>query len=180
MTQPNIFEKVIDALNRCGCRYVVVGGLAVNLHGYQRFTSDIDVEIDLSPRASQLAIQAIFDLGFSPRVPILPEDFLDLEKRNDWIVNKQAKVISFLHPEHQTFSVDIFIDPPIDFTELYTASTKEFPKMWEERSSMSAPSSQFGGTRRSLRRRRGETTYTPKYKGRVAFQSKNISLLDTL
>jgi len=52
MTQPNIFEKVIDALNRSGCRYVVVGGLAVNLHGYQRFTSDIDVGIDLSPRAS--------------------------------------------------------------------------------------------------------------------------------
>ena len=114
MTQPNIFEKVIDALNRCGCRYVVVGGLAVNLHGYQRFTSDIDVGIDLSPRASQLAIQAIFDLDFRPRVPILPEDFADLEKRNDWIVNKQAKVISFLHPEHQTFSVDIFIDPPLD------------------------------------------------------------------
>ena len=59
--------------------------------------------------------------------------------------------------------------------ERYTASPKEFPKMPEARSSMSPL-----GTRRSLRRRRGETTYTPKYNGRVAFQSKNISLLDTL
>ena len=35
MTQ---FDPIFAALQATGVRYVVVGGVAVNLHGYQRFT----------------------------------------------------------------------------------------------------------------------------------------------
>jgi hypothetical protein len=38
MTQ---FEAIFAALDATGARYVVVGGVAVNLHGYQRFTKDV-------------------------------------------------------------------------------------------------------------------------------------------
>ena len=34
-----------NALSRAGVRHVVVGGLAVNLQGVPRFTSDLDVAI---------------------------------------------------------------------------------------------------------------------------------------
>jgi hypothetical protein len=42
MTQ---FDPIFAALQATGVRYVVVGGVAVNLHGYQRFTKDIDCRI---------------------------------------------------------------------------------------------------------------------------------------
>ena len=44
MTQ---FDPSFVALQATGVRYVVVGGLAVNLHSYQRFTKAIDLVIDL-------------------------------------------------------------------------------------------------------------------------------------
>ena len=47
------FEPIFETLNATGTRYVVVGGLAVNLHGYQRFTKDVDVVIELLPEASE-------------------------------------------------------------------------------------------------------------------------------
>jgi hypothetical protein len=80
----NIFLTVIDALNRSGARYVVVGGFAVNLQGYQRFTSDLDVQIDLAPRAGRSAVESIWNLGFRPRVPVVVEDFSDENMRRKW------------------------------------------------------------------------------------------------
>ncbi|CUS36599.1 hypothetical protein [Candidatus Nitrospira nitrificans] len=43
------FEAIVRALNDAGIRYLVVGGLAVNAHGYLRFTKDADFVIQLIP-----------------------------------------------------------------------------------------------------------------------------------
>ena len=40
------FKEFIKSLNDNGVRYLVVGGYAVALHGYPRYTKDIDVWID--------------------------------------------------------------------------------------------------------------------------------------
>ena len=40
-------EAVFDALNRADVAYLVVGGLAVNAHGYVRMTMDIGLVIAL-------------------------------------------------------------------------------------------------------------------------------------
>jgi hypothetical protein len=39
------FEALTAALADAGVRYLVAGGLAVNAHGYQRFTKDVGVVI---------------------------------------------------------------------------------------------------------------------------------------
>jgi hypothetical protein len=118
----SIFESVIDALNQTQARYVIVGGFAVNLHGYSRFTGDIDVVIDLGPRSAPLLVTAVLNLGFQPRVPVTAEDFGNAEKRQIWIETKGAKVISFIHPDHPVFAVDIFVDPPLEFERLFSTS----------------------------------------------------------
>lgn len=123
MISQSIFQIVLDALNRAQVRYVVVGGFAVNLRGYQRFTSDLDLQIDLSPRAAEIAIRELQILGFSSTVGVTPEQFADESLRAEWISTKGAKVISFINPGHPTFSVDIFIDPPVEFESIYQASS---------------------------------------------------------
>ena len=40
-------ETVFNALNNAQVRYLVAGGIAVNIHGYQRMTSDLDMVIQL-------------------------------------------------------------------------------------------------------------------------------------
>lgn len=38
--------KFWQSLNHLGINYIMVGGVAVNLHGYSRVTKDIDVWIE--------------------------------------------------------------------------------------------------------------------------------------
>lgn len=38
--------KICDALNRAGARYIVIGGIAMVLHGFNRGTEDIDLLVD--------------------------------------------------------------------------------------------------------------------------------------
>ena len=38
-----IFKEIFKALNKGGVKYIVVGGVAVNLHGYLRATGDLDI-----------------------------------------------------------------------------------------------------------------------------------------
>ena len=41
-------RKILKAFEDEGVRYLVFGGVAVNLHGLPRFTEDLDVFIELS------------------------------------------------------------------------------------------------------------------------------------
>lgn len=41
------FEAIVRARNTAGVRYLIAGGLAVNAHGYVRFTKDVDIVIAL-------------------------------------------------------------------------------------------------------------------------------------
>src|SRR5687768_16540787 len=40
-TMNNPYRDIFEAMNKAGIRYLVVGGVAVNLHGYSRFTGDL-------------------------------------------------------------------------------------------------------------------------------------------
>lgn len=41
-------EAIVRALNDASVQYLIVGGLAVNAHGYERFTKDVDLVIGWS------------------------------------------------------------------------------------------------------------------------------------
>jgi hypothetical protein len=60
------FDTIFAALQTTGVRYVVVGGVAVNLHGYQRFTKDVDLVIELVADRALKALQALEAIGYKP------------------------------------------------------------------------------------------------------------------
>ena len=120
MTQ---FDPIFAALQATGVRYVVVGGLAVNLHGYQRFTKDIDLVIDLVPDQALKALEALSGLGYKPAVPVNLSDFANASIRNGWIRDKGMMVFQ-MYSEQTRMSVDIFAQHPIEFEALWSQGTK--------------------------------------------------------
>lgn len=52
------FEAIVRALNDAGVRYLVAGGLAVNAHGYLRFTKDVDFVVQLVPDSGSLCLDS--------------------------------------------------------------------------------------------------------------------------
>lgn len=114
-----VIRPVFAALSDSGARYVVVGGVAVVLHGFQRITGDIDIVVDLSPDAARRAIGALVTLGLRSRVPVDPMDFAEPANRARWIAEKGMRVFTMTDPGNPTRSVNLFIENPIEFEELY-------------------------------------------------------------
>lgn len=108
-------ERLFEALNRSGCRYLVAGGLAVVAHGYLRLTQDADLVLDLETENATKAMAALESLGFRPAVPVPARDFADRAKRESWVRDKGARVFSLWSDEHPTLRVDLFLEPPFDF-----------------------------------------------------------------
>ena len=72
------FKEFIELLNEHKVKYLIIGGYAVNFHGYPRYTKDIDLWLWMSEPNIEKLIKAIKDFGFgSQNLEI--EDFMTPE-----------------------------------------------------------------------------------------------------
>jgi hypothetical protein len=113
------FEAIVRALNNAGVRYLVAGGLAVNAHGYLRFTKDADFVIQLIPDNVTRAFAALGALGYTPVAPVTAEQFADRATREGWIRDKNMQVLQLWSDRHRETSIDIFVHEPFPFEEEY-------------------------------------------------------------
>ena len=116
-----IFEPVFSALNKAGVRYVVVGGLAVVLHGYPRYTADLDIVLDLEPVAAGKAME-VKTIGLKARAPVDPVAFADPAQRESWITDKSMAVFSLYSPANPLLVLDLFVRDPMPFEGLWSRS----------------------------------------------------------
>lgn len=109
------YEKIFERLNSDGVEYVVVGGIALVLHGAVRLTADLDLMVHLTEGNLRKFVNIMNDLGYSPRVPVKAEEFVSAENRKGWINDKNMKVFSFFHPESPVNLIDVFVEEPISY-----------------------------------------------------------------
>jgi len=113
------FEPVLQALNDAGVRDLVVGGVAVVLHGVLRTTGDLDLVVQLQPDNVGRGLEALERGGLRPRPPVPLRSFADPETRRSWIESKNLQVFSLWHPELAGFEVDLFVTEPFDFDTVW-------------------------------------------------------------
>lgn len=116
---------IIHALEAAGVRYLIVGGIAVNLHGYARFTKDLDLLIDLDSTNALRAMEVLQECGLQPRVPVAATDFADPAKRDVWFERRNMLVFQLVDPHDPFCSVDVFIRNPIDFDAAWSRALVE-------------------------------------------------------
>ena len=117
-------EAVFDALNRADVAYLVVGGLAVNAHGYVRMTMDIDLVIALNPENILKALHGLEEARFRPAVPVTPEQFADPANRKRWREEREMRVLKLWSDKYRLSPVDIFIYEPFDFAVEYARAQR--------------------------------------------------------
>jgi hypothetical protein len=108
-------EAVVTALNAAKVQYLIVGGIAVNAHGFVRLTRDVAIVFALDPANATSGLNALLAIGYRMAVPAKPEDFANSEIREDWRRNKGMIVLKLWSDEHRRTPVDIFVYEPFDF-----------------------------------------------------------------
>ena len=111
-------ERVLAALERAEVRYLVVGGVAVVLHGFLRTTADLDLVVQLEPGNVRRAIDALTALGYRPRAPVPASSFADEPTRRRWVQEKNLRVFS-LWTDAGPLEVDLFAEEPFDFDAVF-------------------------------------------------------------
>jgi len=98
-------------------RYLVVGGIAVNLYGVPRATMDLDLMVETERENLLKFVDALDKSGYKPRVHVEATALADPAKRKEWQKKKHMVAFSFYRPDFPYQQVDIFLDNPIDFEE---------------------------------------------------------------
>ncbi len=119
----NSAHAVFKALMDAHVRFLLVGGLAVNVYGYLRMTLDIDLVVQLIPENIYAAFDALATEGYRPMVPVTAEQFAHTPTREIWIQEKGMRVLRFYSGKHRQTPVDLFVTEPFPFEEEYTVAT---------------------------------------------------------
>ena len=68
--EAGLYSDVLRSCEQSGLRYVVIGGMALALHGSPRPTADLDIAVDPAPEEADRAMRLLLHLRFHPTIPL--------------------------------------------------------------------------------------------------------------
>ena len=91
------YVQVLKELNSFEVEYVLIGGIAVGIHGYPRYTADMDIW--LNPNAHNLAklFDCLQSLGYSA------EDIIEIKNNRDILDPTPIR----LYDDDEVFKIDL-------------------------------------------------------------------------
>lgn len=113
------YLDLFQVLERHRVRYLLVGGLAMNLHGVPRMTMDVDLMLALDPENLREFIAAAEELKLKPALPLALVDLLDEKQRREWVEKRNMIAFSLIGAENRVPTVDVLIGARLVFEEAY-------------------------------------------------------------
>lgn len=98
--------------------YVLVGGLAVALHGYQRVTMDVDVVLAMEPENIERFIASARATGLRPTMPVPLESLARPDLLEQWRHEKSMLAFGLHGAEAQATVLDVLIAPTVPYADL--------------------------------------------------------------
>jgi acylphosphatase len=112
------YLEIMNALKKARVRYLLIGGVALVIHGIVRLTADIDILLSFDEENVARFVDAMNKLGFKPRLNEDPYSLADSAKRASW-AKRNMKAFSFIHKKDDYKIVDVLIESPILFNDAY-------------------------------------------------------------
>lgn len=119
------YLDLFRTLEQYHVRYLLVGGLALNIHGVERATMDVDLMLALDAENINAFIAAARVLGMKPLLPVTLDDFADPAKLRTWIDEKHMPAIAVRPPEASDPTVDVLVQPKVDFDLAWNRRTEK-------------------------------------------------------
>ncbi|MFA7576821.1 MAG: DUF6036 family nucleotidyltransferase [Candidatus Muiribacteriota bacterium] len=100
-------------------KYLIVGGLAVNLHNVPRMTNDIDIIISTDKENVEHICNMLEKLNYKTKIPVNPKDISEPEILKEWTELKNLKALSFYNKTQPYKEIDILLVHPLNFDKAY-------------------------------------------------------------
>jgi hypothetical protein len=113
------YLDLFRALDRENVRYVLIGGLALNIHGVERATMDIDLMLAMDAVNLEAFCRAAENLRMTPVLPVSMKDFADPATLQRWITEKHMLVFALRPQEASAPTVDILVQPKVTFDKAW-------------------------------------------------------------
>jgi len=110
--------ELLQALSEGEVRYVLVGGIAVQLHGYMRSTFDVDLVLAMNDENLVRFIDVAKRFGLVPSIPVSIESLRDAVQIEQWHRDKGMLVFSLREPKIGGGVVDVLVRPEVSFEKL--------------------------------------------------------------
>ncbi|MFC1479920.1 nucleotidyltransferase domain-containing protein [Candidatus Omnitrophota bacterium] len=110
-----IYENILKEFQKQKIKYVLVGGIALNLLGGFRNTLDMDILVEMSDKNLHKIVVALKKFGYSVKQPVDPMGIADKKTREEWINNKHMKAFNFYKDERSYEEVDIIISSSVTY-----------------------------------------------------------------
>ena len=118
----NMFD-LLKLLTKSEVDFVLVGGLAVALQGYQRVTLDVDVVLAMDEANLQRFIAAAKSAGLRPGIPVPLDALARPELIEQWHREKGMLAFSLRTSEIRALTLDVLVKPVVPFAELRRDAT---------------------------------------------------------
>ena len=102
-------QNLFSELNQSHIRYILVGGLAVNLHGIPRATFDIDIIIALDNTNIDRFWSLMQKSNMTPLQPVTLEQLQDPGIRQSWVTDKNLTDLTFCQNNPPHMEIDLLL-----------------------------------------------------------------------
>ncbi len=118
----NMFD-LLKLLAKSEVDFVLVGGLAVALRGYSRFTVDVDVVLAMEADNLARFIQAAKHAGLRPTIPVPIETLGDPDLIEQWYRKKGMLAFSLRTADTRPLVLDVLVKPVVPYVDLRKQAT---------------------------------------------------------
>ena len=119
------YLELFSALDRHKVDYLLIGGLAVSLHGVERATMDVGITVAMNPENLAALIETAKELKLTPVLPVPLESLSNIEMLRDWHAQRHLEAFALRTPELAGVTIDVLLFPPVDFPGML-ARAEEF------------------------------------------------------
>jgi hypothetical protein len=110
--------ELLQSLSGESVQYVLVGGLAVQLHGFMRSTFDIDLVLAMNDGNLTRFIAVAKRYGLVPSIPVPIDTLRDANQIEQWHRGKGMLAFALREPQVGGSVVDILVRPNVPFEQL--------------------------------------------------------------
>jgi hypothetical protein len=109
------YLELFAALDRHKVDYLLIGGLAVSLHGVERSTMDVDITVAMNPDNLGALIDTAMELKLTPVLPVPLESLSNIELLREWHAQRHLEAFALRTPELAGVTIDVLLFPPVEF-----------------------------------------------------------------